>query len=66
MRTARIVALVLCSALTVGSISAQTVAHETTPAPGSHPRLILTASEVAAARAKVNAPNSPRSPARST
>ena len=36
---------------------AQAPAHEVSPAPGSHPRLILTAGEVAAARAKVNAPN---------
>jgi hypothetical protein len=32
-------------------------AHEVSPSPGAHPRLMLTVAEVAAARAKVNAPN---------
>src|SRR5258707_11929173 len=32
-------------------------AHEVSPTPGSHPRLILSAAEVDAARAKVNAAN---------
>src|SRR5262245_53949056 len=44
-------------AVAVTSILAQSPpAHEVSPAPGSHPRLILSASEVESARAKVNAP----------